>query len=279
MNKHKRPPFKKNERGGNVRDVAIGGRSGLLSIVRGIQGYPAEVTLILPPLGPGDAEQLDEAGDEVSLVPLCVERLEPYAELADGQVVSGQLRVELGKNPHAPVRRIFLRHPVEASPGALRALANADVIILGPGEFYTGLIPRLLVKGVASAIQDSQALRLFICNLMTRQGETDDFKASDFLAEAASYLGLDRLDCAIVNNAIPRAEVLEAYEQEGARLVLPAPDEVIEHAFSAIFAPLAGDALPLSHDPARTAQAVFDALNVGGATLGRQSWTPSIVVF
>ncbi|MCI0439752.1 MAG: 2-phospho-L-lactate transferase CofD family protein [Chloroflexi bacterium] len=279
MNERKRPPFKKNERGGNVEAVTIGGSSGLLSIVRGLRGYPAGVTLILPPLGKGDAERLDEAGDEVSLVPLCVERLEPCAELADGQVVSGELQVELGKTPHAAVQRIFLAHPVEASPEALRALANADVIILGPGEFYTGLIPRLLVGGVASAIQGSQALRLFICNLMTRQGETDDFKASDFIAEAASYLGLDRLDCAIVNNAIPHADILDACEKEGARLVLPAPDEVIEHAFSAIFAPLAGDALPLRHDPARTAQAIFDALNVGGATLGRESWTPRIVVF
>jgi uncharacterized cofD-like protein len=97
----------------------------------------------------------------------------------------------------------------------LLAIATADLIVLGPGDLYTSILPNLLVPGVAQAIGQARAKKLFVCSLMTKFGETHGFKALDFVALIESHMGT-RLDFVICNTAIPVPDMLASYRAEHA---------------------------------------------------------------
>ena len=102
-----------------------------------------------------------------------------------------------------------------------------------------------------------------MCNLMTKQGETDGFKASDFAEAMTRYLSPSNLDWAIVNTAAPTAVVAKAYEGEGAEFVNPDLDEIGKHVKGIIAMSLAANGLPYRHDPDRAATAILQALEAG----------------
>jgi uncharacterized cofD-like protein len=97
------------------------------------------------------------------------------------------------------IKKLFLEPNAKANPKAIIAIKNADLIVIGPGKFYTSLIPNFLVKGITSAIRNSSAKKVFICNLMTQVGNTDSFRVEDFLATLEKYLGKDVIDYVIFN--------------------------------------------------------------------------------
>ena len=109
--------------------------------------------------------------------------------------------------------RIVLR-----PPGVLLAIATADLIVLGPGDLYTSIVPNLLVPGVAQAIRQARAQKVFVCSLMTKLGETPNFKVSDYVVLIESQLGTG-LDFVICNTAVPAPDVLESYRAERAHPV------------------------------------------------------------
>jgi uncharacterized cofD-like protein len=103
---------------------------------------------------------------------------------------------------------------------ARKALERADRLLIGPGDLYTSLIPCLLVDGVAEAIRACEGEVIYVCNVMTKHGETDGFAASDFVRAVHHYLGR-RVDTVIVNTAEPPAELATRYADEGAFSVVP----------------------------------------------------------
>src|SRR5437764_8880120 len=92
----------------------------------------------------------------------------------------------------------------------------ADMVVIGPGDLYTSLLPNLLVQGVREAIAASSAVTVYVCNVMTKHGETDGYAASDFLRVIADYLGDSGLDAALLSyyESLPR-DVLRRYQEEG----------------------------------------------------------------
>ncbi|MEI2420106.1 2-phospho-L-lactate transferase CofD family protein, partial [Arthrospira platensis SPKY2] len=143
-------------------------------------------------------------------------RADLCAELADGRVLHGEASIDQRVAPLPRIERVFLDRQVTANPRALRAVREADAIVIGPGDLYTSILPVFLVDGMAEAFAASAATRIMVCNLMTKRGETDGFRASDFVREFERYAGDARLDWAIVNTAIPEAAVQAAYDHEGA---------------------------------------------------------------
>lgn len=139
------------------------------------------------------------------------------ADLADGTIARGE--TQIGK-VGSQVKRLYLEpedcHPL---PDALNAIAEADVISVGPGSLYTSLLPPLLVRGVANAIEKSPAVKVFVCNLMTQPGETDGLTARrhlEIIRQYAPDLGFDYL---VVNKQpISKLQSL-LYEQEGAEQI------------------------------------------------------------
>lgn len=97
------------------------------------------------------------------------------------------------------IKELFLEPKVKANPKAVSAIKNADLIIIGPGKFYTSVISNFLVKGIREAISKSRAKKVFICNLMTQVGNTDNFNVKDFLSILGRYLGEGTIDYVIFN--------------------------------------------------------------------------------
>ncbi len=97
------------------------------------------------------------------------------------------------------IKKIYLQPKAKAASKAISALKHADLIIIGPGKFYTSLIPNLLVEGIASAIRRSKAKKVFICNLMTQQGNTDNLNVEEFVRLLEEYLGKNVIDSVIFN--------------------------------------------------------------------------------
>jgi uncharacterized cofD-like protein len=207
-----------------------------------------------------DAQELLNTAGRV--LPVTLAETSLCADLEDGTTICGETNIDTrgNDNPNdlSPIKQLRLVPP--DAPGcaqAIRAIRRADTIIIGPGDLYTSLIPNLLVPDIARAVRESDAEKVYICNLMTKHGETDGFKASDFVNEIHRYLG-GRVDRVIINNGSFPADVLKTYAEERCELVLPdrarltrlVPNVTIEHLN------LEDDRLA-RHDPERLVRAIF----------------------
>jgi uncharacterized cofD-like protein len=141
------------------------------------------------------------------------------AEMTDGSIVHGESQItQAGKR----IKRVFL-NPPEPKPlaEAIQAIEQADAIIVGPGSLYTSILPNLLVREMTDAIRAAEAVRIYICNVMTQPGETDDFTASDHLQAIYDHVGDYLFDTTILNNEVPPASILERYAIHHQQMVLP----------------------------------------------------------
>ncbi len=143
------------------------------------------------------------------------------AEFENGSSVVGESKIfYCKKQEDCRIRRVRLlpEHP-KALPEAEAALREADMIVLGPGSLYTSIIPNLLVDGIVEAIQASDALKVYVCNVMTQEGETEGYTASDHIAALFHHSapGLFEL-CLCSSSPIPKG-VAARYAREGAELL------------------------------------------------------------
>jgi uncharacterized cofD-like protein len=203
---------------------------------------------------------LDTAGD---VLPVTLAHVTLCARLVDGKVLRGETTIDTrGKaSPEMlpPIERVFLEPEAPACPEALHAIEQADVVVLGPGDLYTSVLPNLLVPGVAEAIRSSRAKKVYICNLMTKHGETDGFRASDFVREVLAYLG-GPLDRAILHAGALPAPLLELYAAKQQHPVTPDVDDVRGLVGDVIVDDFLG-ARPdhlLRHDASRLIRAIFE---------------------
>lgn len=148
------------------------------------------------------------------------------AERRDGSTAANELEVRaLGQ---APLARLFLADPqAPAHPPALQAIAEADVVVLGPGSFYTSVLASLLFAGMAEALRSTAATVVFVCNTTTQPGQTDTLSLADHVERLVELLGPSVLDIALVNRAenLP-PELVARYLADGLRLLHPTDDEL-----------------------------------------------------
>lgn len=130
-------------------------------------------------------------------------------ELKSGKVVKGEWDIILRKDKSA-IKKIYLTKEAEAFPPVLTAITRANLIVIGPGSLYTGVLPHFLVKGVPEAIRGSKAHKVYICNMMTQPGQTIGFSVADHVREVKKYLGANP-DYVIVNNGKISPEIIEHY--------------------------------------------------------------------
>ncbi len=135
------------------------------------------------------------------------------AKLKDGEVIEGEANIDVPVGEREPIDYVYLKPGAKVYSDVEKVLADSDLIVIGPGDLYTSVIPNLLVEGVPEAIRKSSAKTVYVCNLMTKQGETDDYKASDFLREVEKYLG-GPVDYVICNENGMSAESLAIYEDQ-----------------------------------------------------------------
>lgn len=207
-----------------------------------------------------DAQELLDTAGKVYPVTLCHVTL--CAELADGQIVRGETNIDTRGNLHPgpipPVSRVFLQEEAQPCDEAVRAIKRADVIVLGPGDLYTSVLPNLLVPGVAEALRASEARKVYVCNLMTKHGETDGFNASDFVHQIHRYLG-GRVDRVIAHDGSFPEHLLGRYAAEDQHPVKPDEQELRRLVPDVVIAPLLAinqDSL-VRHDAERLVRAIF----------------------
>ncbi|MFH0797982.1 MAG: gluconeogenesis factor YvcK family protein [Candidatus Woesearchaeota archaeon] len=139
------------------------------------------------------------------------------AELENGDIIVGETNIDIPKHDgNLKIKNIFLKPEATANMKAIDAISNADLIVIGPGDLYSSVLCNLVVKGVSDAIRNSNAKKVYICNLMTKFGETNNFMVSDFVKEIENYLGKGVLDYVIFNNSEMDANLLKQYENENA---------------------------------------------------------------
>lgn len=138
-----------------------------------------------------------------TVLPVTLTKSTLMARLKDGSEVVGEANIDQRKEKlDVTIDYIYLNPKAYAYPPVLEAISRADAVVMGPGDIYTSILPNLLVEDVAQAIRDSSAVKICVCNLMTKPGESDGFKASDFVNLIREYLGTSSpLDYVVVNNA------------------------------------------------------------------------------
>ncbi|WP_040224702.1 gluconeogenesis factor YvcK family protein [Bhargavaea cecembensis] len=284
---------------GGKRIVAIGGGTGLSTILRGLKKYDADLTAIvtvaddggssgrirkdylIPPPGDvrnvmaalSDVEPLVEmmfqyrfgkeeplnghslgnlmlaamtniTGDfaravaEMSrilnikgrVLPAANQVITLGAELDDGSIINGESKIPAyGRR----IRRVFLI-PEDAEPleETVRAIQNADQIIIAPGSLYTSILPNLLVPGIRDAVLRAKAEKVYICNIMTQPGETYAFTAEDHVQALYDHLGTPFLDGILVHDGRHLSGIIEEYEKQQSVPVIANPialQTVVKH--------------------------------------------------
>jgi len=177
-------------------------------------------------------------------------------EMEDGQCIEGEVQIAgSGKK----IERIWLRpESARALDDALLAIKHAEAVVLGPGSVYTSVVPNLLVDGIAEAIHQSRAVKIYVCNVMTQPGETDKFTASDHVCAIASHAPGKRLfDYVLVNKQRPDASLLAKYERVGQRFVEPDVENIRALGYTPILGDFISETNVVRHDTDKLADAIF----------------------
>ena len=146
-----------------------------------------------------------------------------------------------------------------ALPAALQAIREADLILMGPGSLYTSVIPNLLVEGVVEAICRSEALKIYVCNIMTQEGETEGYTAADHVDALLSHGAPGLVDLCLANSAPVRPGLVEKYREEDAAPILEDRERIRAMGLELEEYPVASEGGDYArHDPDRLAAAVLD---------------------
>ena len=194
------------------------------------------------------------------VLPVSNEDTRLIAEFDDGSEVFGESRISAHKlssgSNISRIRLVPLRP--KALPESLRAISQAELIVLGPGSLYTSIIPNLLTDGVARAISESDAVRVYVLNVMTQSGETEGYSASDHLKALFEHSGERLVDYCLANNLAMPADVLTRYAEEDAVPCVIDDDEITSLGVELIRAPIADvNSRFARHNPDALAEALM----------------------
>lgn len=152
------------------------------------------------------------------VLPLTEDNVKLMAEMDDGNIISGECNITKDKRK---IKKLFYKEEPKVLEEVINEIKRADLIILSMGSLYTSIIPNLICKDVIEAIDESSADIMYVCNIMTQPGETDNFKASDHIKTLNKYLGKRKINIALINNGKISKDIKNKY------LVEEQKDEVI----------------------------------------------------
>jgi uncharacterized cofD-like protein len=147
------------------------------------------------------------------VLPATLDDMKLVAEMEDGRIIHGESTIPEARGK---IKRLFTEpKECKALPEVIQAIRNAELIILGPGSLYTSVIPNLLIKEISEEIAKSNAKKIYVCNIMTQPGETDNYKASDHLKALIQHAGSNKIvDAVLVNDSLPDT-LSDKYKQAG----------------------------------------------------------------
>ncbi|RJX40317.1 YvcK family protein [Paenibacillus pinisoli] len=177
------------------------------------------------------------------------------AEMADGTIITGESMIPKAGQA---IKRVFLE-PADVEPldEAVEAIETADAILIGPGSLYTSIMPNLIVPKLAQAIVESEAVKLFVCNVMTQPGETDNYTVSNHLDAIHAHIGHHLFDYVIVNDGEIPPQVESQYAELGAKAVHLDMEEVESRGYKVIADRLVLFRKFLRHDAERLSHHIY----------------------
>ena len=198
------------------------------------------------------------------VLPVTNENVNVVAEFENGTSVMGESKISAFKRAqNCRITRVYMR-PERPAPldAALEAIRRADIILLGPGSLYTSVIPNLLVDGVAEAIASSHALRIYIANIMTQEGETEGYTLSDHLKALFAHAQEGLVDLCLANSTELPTQVVERYRTEKAEPIQIDWEEIERLGVQLTCRPLADEngGGRARHDPVKLARAIMDLI-------------------
>ncbi len=192
------------------------------------------------------------------ILPVTLDDANIFAVLENGQTIVGEANIDVPKhNGNLRIKEVYLEPKAEAYPKALKAIEEADAITIGPGDLYSSLAQILLVQGIAQAIRESKAKKIYICNLMQKHGETDHFMVQDFTAQVEKILG-GSLDFVIYNKTKPDAQRTALYKKKHPELLDMVENRTLDQRF--IEADLVTPYGPIAHDPDKLAKIILSLI-------------------
>mgnify|MGYP004617157591 FL=1 len=184
------------------------------------------------------------------------------AHTTDGEVIEGESKItKAGKH----IKSINYKNKVKVTPQVLKAIEEADLIIIGIGSLYTSIIPNLLSKEMKKALKEAKAKKMYICNIMSEHGETDGFNVSDCIKQINKYAGKDFIEVVLANNKRVPSNILELYKEEQSEQIMIDKDNINKMGVKLITADLLRiNNNQVRHDYIKTALEVFTYMTRGG---------------
>lgn len=203
-----------------------------------------------------------------NIIPITLENTHIIAELTDNTLIKTEALIDK-QEKRAPIKKLFLEKKVKVNSKALNAIHEADYIIISPGDLYTSIIPNFMFKEIVQAYHKSKAKKIFVLNLMNKLGQTDNFKASDYIKHYSRILGDNPFDYILINKTKIPETMKKLYEKYGESDVI---NDLIEQNYKfklieadilnkQIYQKNKGDKLTRSlvrHDPEKLAKLIWE---------------------
>jgi len=153
------------------------------------------------------------------VLPVTHEKTHLCVEYANGTIVKGEADIDSDLHEQTTIKRAFLEPNVAAYPQTLLQISESDMIVIGPGDLYTSIIPLFLVNGVREALQKTKAKIVYVVNLMTKTGQTNDYTAKDHVRDIEKYLGRN-IDVIVMHKGELNESIVSWYETHNEHIVL-----------------------------------------------------------
>src|SRR3989338_8222015 len=211
----------------------------------------------------GDFEKAVKESSKVlairgQVIPSTLNKISLVAKYKDGSTQEGETAIP---NKKRQITNIYLNPPdIQGTPDAIKAISEAQAIILGPGSLYTSVIPNLLIKEIREAILASSALKIYISNVMTQPGETDGYTAYEHIKAIIEHSSPRIIDYCVVNSRVISQELLEKYKQDNSFPVLIDIDKIMHAGYRVIEGDLVNSLDYVRHDSEKLAKIVVDLI-------------------
>jgi uncharacterized cofD-like protein len=192
------------------------------------------------------------------ILPISIDNAQLCAKLENGKIIKGETNIDIPKHDGSiKIKELYLEPSAIIYNEAYDAIVNADLIIIGPGDLYTSILPNVLVEGFSDAIKNTKAKIAYVLNIMTKWGETNHFSASDFAKTLLSYIKKDKLDYIICNKSPINKTLMKKYEEEKSEPVFIDNEELKKYSENIIEEDVALQTDIVRHDPAKISRLIM----------------------
>jgi uncharacterized cofD-like protein len=208
----------------------------------------------------GDFQKAVEESSKVlairgKVIPSTIHNVQLVAEYVDGSFQEGEALIP---DKNIRIKRISIK-PDDAmpTPEALAAIAEADIVVIGPGSLYTSILSNLVIQGLSDAIVKASAYKIYVCNAMTQKGETGDFSAGDHVKAIVDQTDPKIFDACIINNALVPDSALARYRDQGSIPVVADVERIKDMGYKVIATDLLSVADYVRHDSKKVTEALI----------------------